>query len=44
VSIRLWRRPQVKEGGRNQTAGVVIEIDSIDVLPFSAVTDEDIAA
>ncbi len=44
VSIRLWSRPQVKVGGRYQTAGVVIEIDSLEVLPFSAVTDDDIAA
>ena len=44
VSIRLWRRPQVKVGGRYPTAGVVIEIDSLEVLPFSAVTDDDVAA
>jgi hypothetical protein len=44
VSIRLWSRPQVKQGGRYLTAGVVIEIDSIEVLPFSAVTDDDVAA
>ncbi len=44
VSIRLWSRPQVKEGGCYQTAGVVIEVDSIEVLPFSAVTDSDVAA
>ena len=44
VSIRLWSRPQVKVGGRYPTAGVVIEIDSIEVLPFSAVTDDDVRA
>ena len=44
VSIRLWSRPQVKEGGRYRTAGVVIEIDSIEVLPFSAVTEDDVVA
>ncbi|MDN5790238.1 MAG: ASCH domain-containing protein [Micrococcales bacterium] len=44
VSIRLWNRPQVKVGGRYKTAGVVIEIDSLEVLPFSAVTDDDLAA
>jgi hypothetical protein len=42
VSIRLWTRPQVRVGGRYQTAGVVIEVDSLEVLPFSAVTDEDV--
>ena len=44
VSIRLWSRHQVKVGGRYQTAGVIIEIDAIEVLPFSAVTSEDVAA
>lgn len=42
VSIRLWSRPQVKVGGRYGTAGVVIEVDSIELLPFSAVTDDDV--
>ena len=44
VSIRLWSRPQVKIGGRYPTAGVVIEIDSLEVMPFSAVTDDDLRA
>jgi hypothetical protein len=42
VSIRLWSRPQVKPGGRYATAGVVIEIDSIELMPFSAVTADDV--
>jgi hypothetical protein len=42
VSIRLWSRPKVKVGGRYPTAGVVIEIDSVELLPFSAVTAEDV--
>ena len=44
VSIRLWTRPQVKVGGRYRTAGVLIEIGSLEVLPFAAVTDEDVTA
>ncbi len=44
VSIRLWSRPQVKVGSRYRTAGVIIEIDSLEVLPFSAVTEDDVAA
>ena len=43
VSIRRWSRPQVKVGGRYETCGVVIEIDSLEVLPFSAVTDDDVS-
>ncbi len=42
VSIRPWSRPKVKLGGRYATAGVVIEIDSVELLPFSAVTSEDV--
>lgn len=44
VSIRLWSRPQVKVGSRHRTADVLIEIDSLDLLPFSAVTEDDVAA
>lgn len=42
VSIRLWSRPKVKLGGRYATAGVVIEVDSIELMPFAAVTAADI--
>lgn len=42
VSIRLWARPKVKSGGRYATAGVLIEIDSVELLPFSAVTSADV--
>lgn len=42
VSIRLWARPKVRPGGRYATAGVIIEVDSVELLPFSAVTTTDI--
>ncbi len=42
VSFRLWSRPQVRAGGRYRTAGVVIEVDALEVMPFSAVTDDDV--
>jgi hypothetical protein len=42
VSIRLWSRPKVKRGGRYATAGVVIEIDDIELLPFAAVSAADV--
>lgn len=42
VSVRLWKRPKVKPGGRYATAGVVIEVDSVEPLPFSAVTASDV--
>ncbi|GAB3591755.1 hypothetical protein GCM10027446_10720 [Angustibacter peucedani] len=44
VSVRLWARPQVRVGGRYRTAGVVVEVDAIEVMPFSALTDEDVRA
>jgi hypothetical protein len=38
MSFRLWSRAQVKVGGRYATAGVHIEVDSIEIVPFSSVT------
>jgi hypothetical protein len=43
VSYRLWSRPKVKVGGAYRTADVMIEVDDIDLVPFSSVTDEDLA-
>ena len=41
LSFRLWQRPKVKVGGQYATAGVRIEIDSIEMVPFSSVTPAD---
>src|SRR5215471_11356925 len=38
VSFRLWTRPQVKVGNRYLVEGVQIEIDAIELLPFSSVS------
>jgi hypothetical protein len=43
VSYRLWSRPKVKVGGVYRTGSVMIEIDELDLLPFSSITDEDLA-
>jgi hypothetical protein len=43
VSIRLWQRPKVRVGGRYESDGCEIEIDAIELLPFSAVTAEDVS-
>jgi hypothetical protein len=43
VSVRLWARPRVRPGGRYRTAGVVIEVDSVELLPFSALDDTDVS-
>jgi hypothetical protein len=42
LSFRLWQRPKVKVGGRYDTAGVRIEIDTIEMVPFSSVTRADV--
>lgn len=44
VSFRLWRRPQVKPGGRYRVGAGQIEVDSIQLVPFSAIEAEDLAA
>ena len=43
VSYRLWSRPKVKVGGVYRSGSVMIEIDEIELLPFSSITDEDLA-
>lgn len=43
VSIRLWSRPKVRVGGRYASHGFAIEVDSVEMLPFSAVTAADVA-
>jgi hypothetical protein len=42
VSIRLWQRPKVRMGGRYPVAGAAIEVTSIELLPFSSITHEDV--
>jgi len=43
VSYRLWTRPKVKVGGTYRSGDVLLEIDDMDLVPFSSVTDEDLA-
>jgi hypothetical protein len=43
VSIRLWSRPRVRAGGRYASHDFEIEVDSIEMLPFSAITADDVA-
>jgi hypothetical protein len=42
TSFRLWQRPQVKVAGRYSVGSVQIEIDSIEMMPFRAVTECDV--
>jgi hypothetical protein len=43
VSYRLWSRPKVREGGVYRSGPVEIEVDDIELLPFSSITDDDLA-
>jgi hypothetical protein len=43
VSYRLWSRPKVKVGGVYRSGSVMIEVDDIELLPFSSITDDDLA-
>jgi hypothetical protein len=43
VSYRLWSRSKVKVGGVYRSGSVVIEVDDVELLPFSSITDEDLA-
>ena len=42
VSYRLWSRPKVREGGRYAVGDACIEVDSIELLPFSSITAADV--
>ena len=43
VSYRLWSRPKVKAGGVYRSGAATIEVDEIELLPFSSITDDDLA-
>jgi len=43
VSYRLWSRPKVKVGGIYRSGTIAIEVDDIELLPFSSITDDDLA-
>ncbi|HEY1711940.1 MAG TPA: ASCH domain-containing protein [Solirubrobacteraceae bacterium] len=42
LSVRLWQRPRVKTGGRYRVGLGEIEVVSIELVPFSAITAEDV--
>jgi hypothetical protein len=42
VSYRLWSRPRVKTGGRYTVGPGQIEVDSVELVPFAAVTAADV--
>ena len=42
VSFRLWQRPKVRVGGRYPVGPVQIHVDSIELMPFSAISSADV--
>jgi hypothetical protein len=42
LTVRLWKRPQVKQGGRYRVGLGEITIDAIEQIPFAAVTAQDV--
>ena len=42
ATVRLWRRPKVRVGGRYAVASALIEVTDIELLPFGAITDADL--
>lgn len=42
VSFRLWRRPKVRAGGRYPVGPALIEVDSVELVPFSSITAADL--
>jgi hypothetical protein len=42
LSVRLWKRARVKPGGRYRVGLGEIEVDAIELVPFSAITAQDV--
>jgi hypothetical protein len=42
LTVRLWKRPQVKEGGRYRVGVGRIEVDLVELVPFAEITEEDL--
>ena len=42
LSYRLWRRPQVRAGGRYAVGPAHIEVDSVELMPFASITAADV--
>jgi hypothetical protein len=42
VSFRLWQRSQVRVGGRYPVGPGYIEVDAVELMPFSAITPADL--
>ena len=41
LSVRLWTQPRVMQGGRYRVEFGQIEVDSIELVAFAAITEDD---
>ena len=42
LTFRLWRRPKARVGGRYRVGRAEIEVDSMERVPFSAISAADV--
>ena len=42
LTVRLWKRPKVRPGGRYPVDLGEIEVDSVELVPFAAFTASDV--
>ena len=42
LSVRLWKRSRVRQGGRYRVGPGEIEVDDVELVPFSAISEEDV--
>jgi hypothetical protein len=42
VTFRLWRKPHAKVGGRYRVGSAAIEVDTLELVPFAAISDADV--
>jgi hypothetical protein len=42
VSFRLWKTPKVRVGGHYPVGPALLEVDSIELVPFSSITGQDV--
>jgi hypothetical protein len=42
LSVRLWKRPQVKHGGRYRGGLGPVEVDVVTLVPFAAIPGADV--
>ena len=42
LSVRLWKRPRVRQGGRYPVGLGEIEVDAIELVPFAAIPRADV--